>query len=146
MEPIASLYIDGQETSPTLFIDPGMNLSSGRIGMMRHDFVATVDASSMIAFLRPAYDSWVRDSREDDALMGSPQDELAEAGYPTLEALLHLPALLTTVLGSYLLEAVTSKLFGDGSTPIEYWLDEVTECRHEQGKIRFSGICYGEKR
>lgn len=126
------------------FAVPEMNLSSSRAAMRQHTFVVSVPADDLVKYLEPAYSAWVVESKRDDETCGGPQDELAEAGYPSLSKLIEAPLLLELVVGNYLLKELLGKLTWDGSSPIEYWLDQVTECRADENLIRLIGICYSK--
>lgn len=143
MDPIPSLLIDGRPEKMDVFAVPELSLSSGRAECIRHSFVLTLAAEEVVALLEPAYADWVSESKKDDELCGGPQDELAMAGYPALRQLLDHPELLMLVVGGYLLESLLSKLAWNGSSPIDYWLDEVTDCSLDGHLVRLSGVCYG---
>lgn len=113
--------------------------------MKKHSFVLKVDATQLVHVLDPAYQAWVSESKKDDELHGGPQDELAEAGYPEFRELIANPALSATVLGGYLREEFFGAFTWDGRSAIQYWLDEVTSCRLEDGTVNVSGYCYSNK-
>lgn len=141
MKPTLSLRIDNEPRMLAGFAVPEMSLSSSRGSMKRHLFVFSVESDALVSYLEPAYSAWVMESKEDDKRCGGPQDELAEAGYPALRQLLEIPSLSELVVGNYLLQDFLGKLTWDGSSPIEYWLDRVTECRCDDGLVRISGTC-----
>lgn len=142
MNPIETLLVDNKPTNLGIFALPAMSLSSSRATLTRHSFEVKAEAAALIRFLEPAYAAWVTESKQDDELCGGPQDELAKAGYPTLQQLVNAPKLLALVLGHYLLEEFLGKLTGDGSEPIEYWLDLVTRCNSDGQFIYLHGFCY----
>jgi hypothetical protein len=145
MNPLKSLHVDGEPKELCRFAVPPMNLSSSRAEMKRHSFVITAKAAELVRYLEPAYAEWVRESLADDTVCGAPQDELAEAGYPPLEGVFQSPPLLELVVGSYLLWDFMPELTWDGSSPIEYWFDEVTECRSDDHSLRLAGVCYSKQ-
>lgn len=142
MNPIVSLRVDDELRELGRFAVPEMSLSSSRADMLRHGFVLTISADLLSAYIEPTYAAWVADSRIDDEKSGSPQDELAEAGYPDASELVKSPSLLRLVIGSYLLDDVLGKLTWDRKSPIEYWLDSVTDCEVMGNEILLSGVCY----
>lgn len=131
MSSILSLYIDNQLKFINSFVVPEMSLSSSRSHMIQHTFLIMIKAADLIRHLTPAYLDWVAESQKDDELCGNPKDELAEAGYPDLESLVHNPPLLTLVIGSYLLDQFLNHLTWDGCTLPKYWLDTITDCHLE---------------
>lgn len=139
---IVTLLVDGKAIQPSVFAVPEMNLSSSRSQMIKRTCFFSIEASEAIAFLEPTYEKWVAESREDDERCGAPQDELAEAGYPSLDLLLRAPQLLDLVVGHYLFRDLVAPLTWDGNSNIEYWLDEVTNCSLNGNVIEFTGICY----
>ena len=142
MPPTFALFIDGVHQPSALFAVPGMSLSSARSRMVKRSFVLSFVAAEVVAYLAPMYEAWVVDSRKDDEQCGSPQDELAEAGYPSLNKVVETPNLLELVVGHYLF----SELFGpqawDGRDPIDYWCDQTISCSSDRNTIRVEGICY----
>jgi len=142
MNPIESLLIDGEKAKLDAFAVPEMSLSSSRTAMKAHSFVMEIRPAAMSEFLTPVYEEWVKESKEDDEAMGSPQDELAEAGYPSLDHLTNTPEILKIILGSYLLHDFIGKLTCRDSKSARYWLDKVTDCRTNNNAIYLYGICY----
>jgi hypothetical protein len=144
MSSIISLLVDGKERRPTVFAIPEMSLSSARSHMIKREFSISIAAPAVIALLEPSYAAWVIDSKEDDEQSGSPQDELAEAGYPSLSQVLATPQLLNLVVGHYLFQDLITPHAWDGAATIEYWFDEVTTCRLSDDIVEFEGICYSK--
>lgn len=138
----ARIDIDGQSVRLENFAVPGMNLSSARVDMWPHQFTFVMDVSSFLALMTPAYADWVRESKIDDELCGSPQDELAEAGYPAIEALLNQPTLLEVVFGHYLLREFLGASTWDGHSEIRYWQDTVEGCQRRGEFVELRGVCY----
>ena len=145
MNPIMSLFIDDKPKRPEILALPEMSLGSSCGMMNRNRFEVAIEPSALIDFLEPAYLEWVEESKRDDEQCGGPQDELAEAGYPTLKQLLEHPDLLELVLGHYLLQKFLRELTWNGSEPIEYWLDLVTDCYLDKGIIHLCGDCYSKR-
>ena len=143
MNPIQSLQIDGVPAAQTTFAVPSMSLSSSRLEMCEHAFVVAANASDLVDALAPAYFAWVAESRRDDELSGSPQDELGAAGYPPLDEVLLNPSLAELVLGHYLLNEFLGKFTWDGTSTIEYWFDRTTSCHLADGVVFLTGLCYG---
>jgi len=138
---VFKLRIDGVESKITEFAIPVMSLSSARTNMDRREFEIQVDVGELLTRLEENYKQWVSESRDDDAQCGSPQDELAEAGYPELREVLQRPRLLNLVVGRYLFD----KLLLKSSVPTEktfYWFDKVTECQVQAGHALIRGHCY----
>jgi hypothetical protein len=142
MNPLQSLFVDSERKALPTFAVPEMDLSSSRSTMAKHSFVVTARAIDLIQCLAPAYSAWLDESRADDEDCGGPQDELAEAGYPSLEQVLKAPQLLRLVVGHYLLRDLLVKFTWDGSSPIEYWFDQATECHLDDQVVQISGVCY----
>ena len=144
MNPIKSLRIDGRPVVPRCFSSGHMSLSSARAGMVPHAFAITCDAALVAAAIGPAYAAWVVDARKDDALAGAPGDALGRAGYPELTDVLRVPALAGLLLGHYLLFDCLARFTWDGVAPVEYWLDDVTDCTVAGGDITLCGTCYSK--
>jgi hypothetical protein len=142
MSPHLSLLVDNKPVAPCRFAIPEMGLSSARAAMKRHTFILTMSRSDLIKFLEPAYGAWIEESRQDDEICGSPQDELALAGYPELARVIETPPLLELVVGSYLLRDLLRTLTWDGSSQIEFWFDDVSRCQADDKVVRISGSCY----
>jgi len=145
MNPLQSLHVDNEPRMLSRFAVPEMSLSSARSTMVRHSFAVTIKTVDLIHYLEPAYSTLIEELKADDALLGGPQDELAEAGYPNLEQLVKAPKLLELVVGHYLLQDLLCRLTWDGVSPIEYWLDEVSECRSDERVVHISGICFSKQ-
>ena len=89
------------------------------------------------------YKDWVEESKEDDLQCGSPQDELAEANYPSIEKLAEDSNLSELVFGSYLIRELFEKLIVTKKPKKPYhWLDEVIHCIIDEQSVQFVGICY----
>lgn len=143
-EPIehVTLLVDGKVQQPSAFVIPDMSLSSARHRMTKRGFVFSINASRAIANLEPAYASLVADLKKDDEQCGSPQDELAKAGYPSLPQVLANPQILDLVVCHYMLRDILAPLVGDGSGAIQYWFDEVTGCGLKGDALELTGVCY----
>ena len=137
--------IGGKQIDPRVFAVPEMSLSSGRAILVMHEFRAVARADEVIALLSPAYDAWVKESKRDDAESGAPQDELAEAGYPSLAELLQNPALSRLVICGYLIDDFLGKVTWDGASDIEFWFDDATAFEVKGGLVEVTGICYGKR-
>jgi len=144
MNPVKSLRVDGRPVSPKCFSAGHMSLSSARAGMVPHAFAVTCDAVHVAAAILQAYYAWVMDARKDDELAGGPEDALGRAGYPALEEVLRVPELAGLLLGHYLLFDFLARFTWDGVSPVEYWLDGVTDCRIDGDDVTLSGSCYGK--
>lgn len=142
MNPIESLRVDAESRELTRFAVPEMSVSSSRAAMRSHKFVLQIRADLLIEYLEPSYAAWVAESRADDEAVGSPQDDLAKAGYPSLSQLVESPPLLEAVIGHYLLQDSIGKLTWDGTSPIDYWMDCVNDCEVKGNFIYLSGVCF----
>ena len=138
------LYIENLRTELLEFSVPEMSLSSARANMARKVFKIEIEASEIRHVLDDDYKMWVIESRKDDAICGSPQDELAESGYPELESVLRHENLLTLVVGGYLFHDLMGK-YTRPSTATKYWFDEVVSCTYTKGLIWIHGICYNKQ-
>lgn len=114
--------------------------------MVRHNFLFVIGKNEVIEFLEPAYAAWVEESKRDDEICGGPQDDLALAGYPELARVVEIPPLLELVVGGYLLRDLLGTLTWDGSSQIEFWFDQVSECQADDELVRISGNCYSKMR
>jgi hypothetical protein len=86
-----TFLIDGKQDVVQRLVLPEMSLSSARSTMIRHSFALSVKAELVAELVEPFYTAWVEDSPHDDEICGSPQDELAHAGYPSLMEILRPP-------------------------------------------------------
>ena len=145
MNPLLSLTVDGMPRDLKRFAVPNMSLSSARATMIAHSFVIESTAHAIVEYLNTLYLSWVAESKVDDERFGGPDDELGKAGYPDLSRLIEVPELLTLVVGDYLGRDLIDKFSWDRHSPIEYWLDDVSECRAVEHLIHIHGICYSKK-
>ena len=144
MRPIISLLVDNEPTAVSSFVLPSMGLSSSRSEMRKRSFSIGMSSASLVEALTPLYRDWVAESRLDDEQCGSPQDDLAEAGYPSLQELLGKPDLLRLVVGGYLSETFLSEMLfpWEQVDAAEFWLDQVTHCCCVDGAVFISGVCY----
>lgn len=138
------LQINGTEKEIADFILPTMGLSSARENMDKHEFRIEIDANEVFSLLSDDYEQWVIESKADDELCGSPQDELAEAGYPTLYNVLSDKVLLDLVVGGYLFDVLMRRLIPSNGNSI-YWYDQVTDCSFVDEKVILVGVCYSKR-
>lgn len=142
MSLIRSLHIDHMPVRPDALRVPEMSLSSARERMVRHSFVSTAHAATLVNVLGPAYADLVSELKSDLSRRGAPLDELDEAGYPELRQVIENPSLLDLVIGAYLRDEFFGKQTSDDSGRMEYWLDDVKECRLSGELVYVSGVCY----
>ena len=135
------LYIENTKKDIVEFALPELSLSSARARMNRKEFRIEVEAHEIQRILEWNYREWVYESRRDDEVCGSPQDELAEAGYPELYEVIMNQELLELVVGGYLFEKLVSK-FSKPSELTKYWWDQVLSCSYSKGKVIINGVCY----
>lgn len=141
MNPIQSLLIDGRPDMLQSLAVPEMSLSSSRVGMVSHSFEFDINANIIAELFEPLYEAWIEESKKDDEICGEPQDDLANAGYPSFSTVLRTPELAELVLGHYLLNSL-GRLAWNGIVPIKYWLDRVTHCEIAGNQIKLHGTCY----
>ena len=138
-----SLFIDHKPASFSEFILPEMSLSSSRSTMIKHEFEMVFDGAEVIEKLREKYAIWVEESIEDDRMCGSPQDELALAGYPELEEVIQQKELLNLVIGGYLFEDLMAA-YQTEEVLSQYWYDQVVSTKLIDQSISIKGICYSK--
>ncbi len=143
MPPAFTLMIDGAPQPPSLFALSEMSLSSARSRMTKRAFVLTFEAAAVVEYLEPMYESLVIESKKDDELFDEPQDELARAGYPSLDQVLVSPPLVERVIGGYLFRDLFGSRIWYGRDP-NYWFDEVTSCTASGNTITIAGVCYSK--
>lgn len=143
MQSTLKLTIDHQRKELTAFSVPEMSLSSARATMVSHIFSLEVSKAEVIDALSSQYRSLVADLQKDDHAIGSPQDELAEAGYPKLSAVTCDRKLSLIVLGRYLRDELLGTILPRSQSPT-YWLDTVTACDTDGDTIGLHGICYSK--
>jgi hypothetical protein len=136
------ISVDGKSIEMNTFCFPEMSLSSAKSRMKRHEFDFCISAKEVAETMLNDYEEWVKESREDDEQCGSPQDKLAEAGYPPLPDLLKNEELTELVFGNYLNRELFENFTWSGSGEIEYWFDQITKCNISHDTIQFRGICY----
>lgn len=144
MNPLNTFLIDGKQDLIQRLILPEMNLSSARATMIGHSFVLSANAETIAEFVEPFYTAWIAESRRDDELCGSPQDELARAGYPPLFEVLRSPELTQLVFGHYLLGDWLRPFTWDGIARIKYWMDSVTSCKVAGDNLELHGVCFSK--
>lgn len=144
MNPLKTFLIDGKQDVVQCFVLPEMSLSSARAKMVQHAFILSMKAEPIVEFVEPFYAAWIADSRRDDEICGSPQDELARAGYPSLMEVLRTPGLTELVFGHYLLGDWLRPFTWDGIAPIEYWMDAVTSCKVVDDHLELHGVCFSK--
>jgi len=144
MNPLNTFLIDGKQDLVQRLVLPGMNLSSAREKMIRHSFVLSANAETIAEFVEPFYTAWFVESRRDDEACGSPQDELANAGYPPLFEVLRSSELTELVFGHYLLDDWLKPFAWDGIAQIKYWIDSVTSCKVVGDHLELHGICFSQ--
>ncbi len=138
------LHIDGILQNYKSFVVPEMSLSSSRGNMKRHSFEIQLSSQSIIELMSEEYQQWVKESKEDDKQMGSPQDELAIAGYPSIENLLANEGLTQLVFGEYLIRELLEKCTWDKKSEINFWFDSCKKTALNGSEITFHGICYSK--
>jgi hypothetical protein len=138
------IYIDGNSINLKSFVIPEMSLSSARATMKRHEFSFHVGAKEVLERMEIPYNNWVDESKQDDDICGSPQDELAEAGYPALRDLIKSSKLSKLVLGDYLIDELMGSITWDGRSEIKYWFDSITKCYVDGSTIELIGVCYSK--
>jgi len=136
-----NLTIDDKPELIEKFAIPDMSLSSGRSGMRQHSFSIVISENELIDCLNSDYQEMVLELKKDDEQVGSPQDDLAIAGYPELIDVIKEVSLLELAVGYYLLRDLLAK-FSVPSGLTNYWLDEVSNCRYDSGLVHINGICY----
>lgn len=141
------IAIDGNAIALESFVIPSMSLSSARADMMKKEFVLRINTKELIDTMNADYHEWVEESKKDDEQCGSPQDELAEAGYPPLEELLHAPDLVDLALGDYLARKLFEKFLPPfDKEKAEYWFDDEIDSSYNEGAYTyFRGLCYQRK-
>ena len=140
------LTIDGRQQPLSQLKFSSMSLSSGKLGLSAHPFVIAVDKNWLIEHLSGPYQDWVHASKADDAVCGSPQDALAEAGYPLLVQVLECPSLRQLVIGSYLINDFMQELFPSlGKASRAYWFDTIESIHVTANTIAFRGVCFKTK-
>jgi hypothetical protein len=144
MHSLKSFLIDGKQDFVQRFVLQDMSLSSARSTMTRHTFVLSMKAEPIAELVEPFYTAWVEDSRRDDEICGSPQDELARAGYPSLMEVLRKPELTELVFGHYLLGHWLRPVTWDGVACIKYWMDSVTSCKMVGDHMELQGVCFSK--
>ena len=111
--------------------------------MHKESFKLCINKHDLTEALNSEYDAWIEESKEDDLQCGSPQDELAEACYPSIEKVAQDPGLSELVFGSYLIDELFQKLIVTKKSKKPYhWLDEVSHCIIGEDSVQFVGICY----
>lgn len=144
MHLLKTFLIDGKPDVGQRFVLPDMSLSSARSTMIRHSFELSTKAEPIAELVEPFYAAWVEDSRRDDEICGSPQDELANAGYPSLMEVLLAPELTELVFGHYLLDHWLRPITWDGVACIKYWMDSVTSCKMVGDHLELQGVCFSK--
>jgi hypothetical protein len=144
MHSLKTFLIDGKRDVVQRFVLQDMSLSPARSTMIRHSFVLSMNAEPITELVAPFYTAWVEDSRSDDEICGSPQDELAHAGYPSLIEVLRVPELTELVFGHYLLDHWLRPVTWDGVASIKYWMDSVTSCKMVGDHLELQGGCFSK--
>ena len=142
----AILKVNGKITSLDSFVCPEMSLSSARAEMVKNEFSLIIKAEDLIKEMNTEYEDWVAESKDDDQMCGSPQDELAEAGYPSINDLIKIPNLFKLTFGHYLIKELLDKLLPAKTSKIMFWFDEFTECEVNDTDIVFKGFCYSQSK
>ncbi|HET7234267.1 MAG TPA: hypothetical protein VFJ16_29915 [Longimicrobium sp.] len=140
-----TLSIDGRERPPGDLWRPEMSLSSARAGRLSATYVLAIGRAPLFAAIAGAYERWVRESRDDDALTsGGEGDALGRAGYPPLDALAQHPQALAEVVGSYLEEDVFAAVLPPASGAMRgtWAIDTVDEVRLDGERVILRGTCY----
>ncbi len=141
----SKIKIDNDFISVSSFTFPAMSLSSARTNMRRHEFQLILNPEETAREMNKIYQNWVELSKIDDTQCGSPQDELAIAGYPELIDLLKDEELTLLALGNYLVRELFEIMLPDGSSERIYWFDKVTGCEITEDDVILYGICYSRK-
>jgi hypothetical protein len=140
-----AITIDGNAAVNDCFGLPEMSLSSSRSMMSMHCFELVINKRLIQSKMAPLYHDWVTESMKDDSICGSPQDELAEAGYPPLEVLLENSQLTELLIGSYLLQELFDEVMPVDPSKIRYWLDQITSAECDGEAIKLMGVCYSSR-
>ncbi|NJL59156.1 MAG: hypothetical protein HC887_05425 [Desulfobacteraceae bacterium] len=138
----ARLYIDGKQESLQNFVVPDMGLSSSRAEMVKREYCLCVSTDELIHEMSSAYEAWVVESKKDDEICGDPQDELSEAGYPTLSDVLKNADLTCLVFGHYIFNEFFCAITPDSNSDVKYWHDHIKDCSVDGSSIVFKGVCY----
>jgi hypothetical protein len=137
------LLIDGREARLERLWRPEMSLSSSRAGRKAAPYALAIERVTLLSILSGIYEARVRDLKEDDRVTGS-TDLFGQAGYPPLDALLHMPELLTLVIRGYFEEEVFAAVLQPASGKMlgTWAIDTVETVRLVGEQVLVEGTCY----
>ena len=140
---LPTLAIDGCETPIERLWRPEMSLSSSRTGRRAALYRLAIERDTMLSTLSGAYETCVRDLREDDRVAGS-TDLFGQAGYPSLNLLLDMPELLTVVIRSYFEEELFAAVLqpANGQMLGAWAINTIETVRLVGDQVLLKGTCY----
>ena len=142
--PSAVLTIEGEPVALACLRRRPMSLSSSKAGQCAARFKVTAERAPIVGAIAASYEECVVELKRDDSITGG-TDFFGRAGYPPLEALLEMPALLSEVVVTYFEDEMYGAVLV--AKPPEqsgtYFIDKTESVKVHGEWVVIEGLCYG---